>query len=148
LMQSSASAAERLDLLQQKDMAEHREQFMQSANAMVDELNRIALDIHGLFESDVPDDIWKGYNKGDRSIFARRLFRTKDAYLVPAIEQRYGTDARFRDLVGRYLERFEAMLTAVQPVDPDQVLTSAFLTADVGKLYLVLSRSLGRETEH
>ena len=32
--------------------------------------------------------------------------------------------------------------------DPESVLNAAFITADVGKLYLVMSRSLGRATEH
>ena len=69
-----------------------RDSFLRSAKAMMDELNAIALDMNALFESEVPEDIWRGYNKGDRSIFARRLFKTRDSYLVPAIEQRYEGD--------------------------------------------------------
>jgi hypothetical protein len=94
----------------------------------------------------VPPDIWKDFHKGDRSVFARHLFRTRDSYVIPAIEQRYADDDRFRDLVSRYMERFEALLAHAQEIDPENVLNAAFITADVGKLYLVLARSLGRGT--
>jgi ABC-type transporter Mla subunit MlaD len=121
-----------------------RDSFLRSAKAMMDELNGLALDINTLFESDVPEDVWRGYNKGDRSIFARRLFKTRDSYIVPAIEQRYDGDPKFRELVTRYMNTFEDMLSKANEIEPEGTLSATFITADVGKLYLVLSRSLGR----
>jgi len=43
---------------------------------------------------------------------------------------------------------FEILLTQSQQVDPEAVLSAAFITADVGKLYLILAKSLGRAVEH
>jgi hypothetical protein len=40
-------------------------------------------------------------------VFARRLFRLKDSYTIPAIEQRFDRDDRFRDMVSRYMNKFE-----------------------------------------
>jgi hypothetical protein len=92
--------------------------------------------------------VWKRYRNGDRSVFARRLFKTKDSYVIPAIQQRYQRDDKFQDMVDRYIRKFEELLTNSTSADPESVLNAAFITADVGKLYLVMSRSLGRATEH
>ena len=62
----------------------------------------------------MPADIWRDFHKGDRSVFARHLFRTRDSYVIPAIEQRYAEDDRFRDLVSRYMDRFEVLLARAQ----------------------------------
>ena len=42
------------------------------------------------------------------------------------------------------MNQFESLLAQATDCDPEQVLSATFLTADVGKLYLLLSRSLGR----
>ena len=68
----------------------------------------------------------------------------QDSYTIPAIEQRYDRDDRFRDMVTRYMGKFEDLLRESNTADPESVLNATFITADVGKLYLVLSRSLDR----
>jgi hypothetical protein len=148
LSSASAMAVERIGQLRDTQTVVSRDAFLKTASAMIEELNGIAVDIHGMLDSEIPDDVWRRYREGDRSVFARRLFRNKDSYVVPALEQRYQRDDRFRDLVDRYIRRFETLLGQTQPVDPESVLSAAFITADVGKLYLILARSLGRAVEH
>jgi hypothetical protein len=144
LAQAAAVIAERTEALQRSQQRTVRDQFLRSASSMIDELNTLALDIHRLLDSDIPEDIWKAFRQGDRSVFARRLFRLKDSYTIPAIEQRYDRDDRFRDMVTRYMGKFEDLLRESNTADPESVLNATFITADVGKLYLVLSRSLDR----
>jgi hypothetical protein len=139
---------ERIGQLQKTQVVISRDAFLKTATHMIGELNGIALDIHELLDSEIPDEIWKKYREGDRSIFARRLFKSKDSYVVPALEQRYQRDERFRDLVDRYVAKFETLLGQSQQADNESVLSAAFITADVGKLYLVLAKSLGRAVEH
>jgi uncharacterized phage infection (PIP) family protein YhgE len=148
LMRSTSAAETQVQSLKRVQENVTRDLFLRAAAVMVEELNSLAMDISKLLETDVPADVWKDYHKGDRSIFARRLFRAKDSYLVPAIDQRYKDDDRFRDMVERYMERFEELLAQSQEADPESVLNAAFITADVGKLYLVLSRSIGRAAPH
>jgi methyl-accepting chemotaxis protein len=145
---ASAVAVERIGQLQKTQTVVSRDSFLKAATAMIGELNGIALDIHELLDSEIPDEIWKKYREGDRSIFARRLFKSKDSYVVPALEQRYQRDERFRDLVDRYVAKFETLLGQSQQADSEAVLSAAFITADVGKLYLILAKSLGRAVEH
>jgi hypothetical protein len=144
LAQAAAVIAERTEALQRNQQRTVRDQFLRTASSMIDELNTLALDIHRLLDADIPEDIWKGFHAGDRSVFARRLFRLKDAYTIPAIEQRFDRDDRFRDMVSRYMNKFEDLLRESNTADPESVLNATFITADVGKLYLVLSRSLDR----
>ena len=47
-----------------------------------------------------------------------------------------------------FTAKFENLLSHSASADPESVLSATFITADVGKLYLVMSRSLGRATEH
>jgi uncharacterized protein YoxC len=145
---ASAAAVERIGQLQKTQTVISRDSFLKAATSMIGELNGIALDIHELLDSEIPDEVWKRYREGDRSIFARRLFKSKDSYVVPALEQRYQRDERFRDLVDRYVAKFETLLGQSQQVDTEAVLSAAFITADVGKLYLILAKSLGRAVEH
>ena len=42
------------------------------------------------------------------------------------------------------MSQFEALMNQAAACDPENVLTATFLTADVGKLYLLLARSTGR----
>jgi uncharacterized protein YoxC len=148
LNSASATAVERIGQLQKTQNVISRDAFLKAATSMIGELNGLALDIHELLDSEIPDEVWKRYREGDRSIFARRLFKSKDSYVVPALEQRYQRDERFRDQVDRYVARFENLLNQSQEIDPESVLSAAFITADVGKLYLILAKSLGRAVEH
>jgi hypothetical protein len=148
IAKSTQAAMDRLDKLRQATALTNRDAFLKVAAVMIDELNGLALDIHNLLDAEVPEEVWKRYRNGDRSVFARRLFKSKDAYMIPAIQQRYQRDDKFQDMVDRYLAKFEDLLSHSTTADPESVLSAAFITADVGKLYLVMSRSLGKATEH
>jgi hypothetical protein len=96
----------------------------------------------------VPEELWQSFHRGDRSVFARRLFKMKDSYTIPALEQRYDRDDRFKDMVTRYINRFDELMAEASTADPEGMLRTVFITADVGKLYLVLARTLGRQVHH
>ena len=46
--------------------------------------------------------------------------------------------------VQRYLDHFERLLNEANESDPENLLSSTFLSADIGELYLVPARSVGR----
>ncbi|MBX7147037.1 MAG: hypothetical protein K1X44_07000 [Alphaproteobacteria bacterium] len=121
--------------------------FLKTATSMTDEINTLARDIQGLIEADIPDDLLQKFQRGDKSIFARRLFKMKDTYTLPAVEQRYRKDEQFSSKVDKYLNRFEQLLADANRADPESVLSAAFITADIGKLYVVLAKSVGRQVD-
>jgi hypothetical protein len=52
-----------------------------------------------------------------------------------------------RRYVTQYVDQFDRLLAEAKECDPEQLLHSTFLTADVGKLYLTLCSVLGRDEE-
>ncbi len=144
LAQATADAGAQVTKLKQSQVKAGRDAFLRTASKMVDELNTLAADMHNLLDSDVPDEIWRVYHRGDKSVFARRLFRMKDSYMIPALEQRFRRDEAFRQMVTSYMARFEELLSQASEADPESTLNATFITADIGKLYMVMSRSLGR----
>jgi hypothetical protein len=143
LAKAARAAANQIQEMEQVQNATSRDLFLRFATEVIDELNKLAVDINSLLDDDVPDDVWKAFHKGDRSIFARRLARNKDVYTVPALEKLFATDNRFRDLVVRYMRKFDLLLVQSGKADPEDMLRATFLTADVGKLYLIMTRTLG-----
>jgi hypothetical protein len=144
LVDASEAAQARAEALQEREVDMRRDVFLRSATQMIEELNSTGIDLNRILADDMPDDIWKRYQKGDRSIFARRLLRGKDRLALPDIKARFETDERFRSEANRYIKQFETLLNQATDCDPENLLSTTFLTADVGKLYIILSRSLGR----
>ena len=144
LVSASEQAAIQARSMRHNEALGRRDLFLRTATVMIEDLNSAAIDINRLLEEEIPDDIWKRYRRGDKSIFARRILKMRDRFAIPEIEDRYEHDQDFRDKVTRYMNQFESLLTQATDCDPEQVLSATFLTADVGKLYLLLSRSLGR----
>lgn len=148
LAKTAEFAFERMEDLARRQNASSKDAFLRAAGSLVEELNSLALDMHNLLDNEIPEEIWRRYRDGDKAIFARRLFKMRDHYFVPAIQQRYEGDDRFRAMVDRYMDKFEDLFGRSGLADPDAVLSAAFITADVGKLYLVIARSLGRKVIH
>jgi hypothetical protein len=148
LAAATTAAQQQVASLSNVEQQSKSEGFLRAAADLVAELNSLSLDMNSLLDADVPDEVWRRYKEGDRSAFARRLLRLKDSYVVPALEQRYAKDVKFRDLVMRFTGRFEELLAQAGKADTDNVLSTAFLTADIGKLYLVIQRNLGKATAH
>lgn len=137
----TASAAGEAERIQEAVLDGRREAFLVASAGIVKELNALAVDIDKALEDRVPDNVQRLYDEGDSGIFLRRIVRGRDAYTVPALRERMRVDPAFRRCVETYLRRFEALLRGTSACDPDKVLTAAFLTADVGKVYLILARA-------
>jgi hypothetical protein len=144
LLRASETVEAQAQALRESEGERRRDVFLRSATHMIEDLNASAIDLNRILAEDMPDDLWKRYQKGDRSIFARRLLRGKDRLVLPDVKARFETDERFRVEANRYIKQFETLLTQATDCDPENVLNTTFLTADVGKLYIILSRSLGR----
>ena len=124
------------------DLEARTEYFMRHAVTVLSDLNGTAFELSKFLEQEVPRDLLKQYKAGDRSVFARRLARSPQ-YYVPEIRRRFEEDAGFRQATGHFIMRFEDLLSRAAACDPDNTLSSAFLTADAGKIYMLLARSIG-----
>lgn len=59
------------------------------------------------------------------------------------ISSKYEDDEEFRRYVQRYLYHFQKLLSEANESDPENLLSSTLLSADIGKLYLMLARAVG-----
>ena len=111
----------------------------------VGRLNGAAGDLTRLLEAEVPDADWKRYTNGDRTIFTRNLLKGKQASIVGRITEKLKNDDKMRQYVTRFVDEFDRLVRESEAVDPENLLHSTFMTADVGRLFLLLSRALGRD---
>ena len=66
---------------------------------------------------------------------------------LTAIREKYQLDGEFRDYVTRYLSEFEVLLVEAKKRDQEGLLKNTFLSSDVGKVYMLLARALGRDIQ-
>ena len=66
---------------------------------------------------------------------------------LASIKEKYQTDSEFRDYVSRYFTEFEVVLDEAKKRDQEGLLKSTFLSSDVGKVYMLLARALGRDIQ-
>ncbi|MDP7546672.1 MAG: hypothetical protein QGF20_05200, partial [Alphaproteobacteria bacterium] len=90
------------------------------------------------------EDAWERYLDGDRGIFARRIVKSRDRFSLDAIRNNYEDDDGFREHVDRYLVQFQEALAQAEENDPEDILAAVLLSSDVGKLYMLMSKALGR----
>ena len=124
-----------------------RDAFLRSATFVVDNLNSIAIDLNRLLERDIPRGVWRLFYRGDKSAFTRRVLDTRGLRDQKRIRRKFRQDPEFRQHASHYVSEFESLLEQAGKCDYENLLRTTFLTADVGKLYLLLSRAVGREIQ-
>lgn len=123
---------------------ERRDAFLRVSKLIVEDLNTTGLDINRVIAKQNSDRMWRKFVKGDKGVFVRSMLAMSDRKAEAVIKKRYEEDDKFRKYVSSYLEQFERLLVQASESDPENLLSSTFVTADVGKLYLLLSRAVGR----
>ncbi len=122
-----------------------RDEFLRDSRLVVDELGSLGIDVMRLMDRPLSDKLWRQFSRGDKNVFLRSMLGNGQAKRVQRkIKSRYKADAEFRKYADRYLEKFEGLLTQASRSDPANLLSSAFVTSDVGKVYVLLSRAVGR----
>lgn len=142
LQKASKGAAQAAVELRDRTADNRDKRFLQSAAFVAEGLNSLSLDLHRLLDRDATEQEWRRFYKGDRGFFARRLVARSQAKRIAAL-YRDGDD--FRRFVDLYLNEFESLMLNVERADHQGMLSAVFLSADVGKLYLLLCEALDRE---
>lgn len=124
---------------------EARDLFNRTSRHIIEDLNSISIDLTRALDGDVSEADWRRYIKGDRTIFSRSLLRNRQDALIRKIGERVRNDGLMRGYVTRYVELFDQLLVGAAKSDSENLLHATFLTSDVGKLYIILNKALGRE---
>ncbi|MDF1720025.1 MAG: hypothetical protein P1U65_05075 [Minwuia sp.] len=142
LQKASKGAAQAAVELRDRTTENRDKRFLQSAAFVAEGLNSLSLDLHRLLDRDATEAEWRKFYRGDRGFFARRLVARSEAKRIAAL-YRDGDD--FRRFVDLYLNEFDSLMLNVERADQEGMLSAVFLSADVGKLYLLLCEALDRD---
>lgn len=139
----SATAKEQAQQLTATEVALKRASFLRASRLIVDSLNSLAIDFSRVLDPTTSEKLLRDFIGGDRGVFVRRLLRLGQSETEGKIQTRYREDAEFRRYVTDYLTQFDKLLSDARETDPENILSATFLSSDVGKLYLVLSTTIG-----
>ena len=119
--------------------------FMQQASYINEKLQSLAVDMNRVLETTISEEDWRLYNKGETGVFVRKLLGFRDKAKLNAVREKYQSDSEFRDYVRRYIKDFDEVLSQATNLQQGSLLRGTFLASDVGKVYIILTRALGRE---
>ena len=117
---------------------------MQNAKFVNERLESLAVDMNRVLETSISEEEWRRFNKGETSIFVRKMLGFREKTKLNIIRDKYQQDSEFRNYVTRYLNDFNDLLAQLSSLDQASVLRTTFFSSDVGKVYILLSRALGR----
>ena len=139
--EQAESRAQRLMSLIRNDQ---RDAFLGSAESIVDRLHGLAIDVSSILDGELDPATVQAFQQGDRGVSVRRLLasRTNNDSMA-RIAQLYRHDRKFKERVDLYIAGFEDLLKRAAKADSSKLVHTTFLTADIGKLYVFLTQSLG-----
>ncbi len=131
---------------QARDRAEEQvdNDFARRVALITEALNSNAIDIAKTLDTEISDNAWNAYLKGDRGIFTRRAVNLIQNTEAKAIIQFYQNDDDFRSHTNRFIHDFEAMLRQILSTRDGNALGVTLLSSDMGKLYVALAQAIER----
>jgi len=119
--------------------------FMRNSSDIISELETLSIDINAVFnKTDKDDALWKKYYEGDHGAFVRYLSKNMTKKQVVAVKDDYENNQNFRVLVDKYLSDFEALVAAARENERAGTLLALISGSDIGKVYYILARALGK----
>ncbi len=119
--------------------------FMKTSSDIIAELEAISIDINGIFNQKGNDDeLWKKYYEGDHSVFVRYLSKNMTKKEIVAIREDYENKPDFRVVVDKYLDDFAGLIEIARSNNRAGTLLALISGSDVGKVYYILARALGK----
>lgn len=119
--------------------------FMKNSADIISELETISIDINSIFNKTGDDEVlWKKYYEGDQSVFVRYLSKNMTKKEVIAVREDYEKKPDFRVVVDKYLDDFNSLIEAARSNNRASTLLALISGSDIGKVYYILSRALGK----
>lgn len=122
------------------------DRFMKTSADIIQELESISIDVNAIFNKNgnKDDDLWKKYYDGDRGVFVRNLAKNMTKKEILAIQEDYAKKPDFRIIVDKYLDDFNSLINVARENERASTLLALISGADIGKVYYILARALGK----
>lgn len=145
LSASYDKAKQQIDELEQKYKSTSIDTFMKSSADIISELEALSIDVHGIFNKNGNDkELWKQYYAGDHGVFVRYLSNNMTKNEIATIRQDYESKPDFRVVVDKYLDDFNTLIASARKNNRAGTLLALISGSDIGKVYYVLARALGK----
>ncbi len=144
IMKSAEDISSHAERIRDLQIRSSREAFLSSAKFIIESLHSLAVDVSRHLEDDVDERSWRAYQKGDVAVFTRRLVQIADEVPMERVRRKFVEDGEFRNYTQRYIRQFEELFETAQNNDHGELLSSIFVSSDVGKLYRLLCDISGR----
>ena len=133
------------DEFNQKFKVASIDSFMKNSTDIISELETISIDINSIFNKTGDHEVlWKKYYEGDHSVFVRYLSKNMTKKEVVAVREDYEKKPDFRVVVDKYLDDFNSLIEAARSNNRASTLLALISGSDIGKVYYILSRALGK----
>jgi len=101
-------------------------------------------DIADAVDRDTVVEVWRRYNRGDRSVISREVYNRQGKSTFDQVQRRYRHDKAFRHIADRYMADFEKVLKDAGKAGQDSRAMQNYLVSETGKIYLMLAHASGR----
>lgn len=122
------------------------DRFMKTSAEIFQELESISIDVNAIFSKNgnKDDDLWKKYYEGDHAVFVRHLAKNMTKKEIMAIQEDYEKKPDFRIIVDKYLDDFNSLINVARENERASTLLALISGSDIGKVYYILARALGK----
>lgn len=119
--------------------------FMRDSATVLAELETLSIDITNIFNrKGDEEDLWKKYYAGDHGVFARYLAKNITKKEIKALQESYEKKPDFRVVLDKYMEDFEALISAAKDNARSGTVLALISGSDIGKVYYITARALGK----
>lgn len=119
--------------------------FMRDSATVLAELETLSIDITNIFNrKGDEEELWKKYYAGDHGVFARYLAKNITKKEIKALQESYEKKPDFRVVLDKYMEDFEALISAAKDNARSGTVLALISGSDIGKVYYITARALGK----
>jgi hypothetical protein len=119
--------------------------FMRDSSSILTELETISIDISNIFNrKGDEEELWKKYYAGDHGAFSRYLAKNITKKEIKLLQETYEKKTDFRVLLDKYMDDFEALISTARDNARSSTILALISGSDIGKVYYVLARALGK----
>lgn len=103
MQQATSDAKEVMVEIKAQTEALSVEDFLRGATFVLEKLQSLAVDMNRLLETNVSEEDWQRFNRGEKGVFVRKMLGFREKARLASIRERYQDDLEFRDYVSRYM---------------------------------------------
>ena len=144
LQLASQNAEDQAQVIKANTFDSKRDEFLRASRFIIEDLNSTAIDLNRIIDERGSEKLWKRLYKGEKGAFVSGMLNNDTRHARDVIRAKFEGDEEFRKYTQRYLDNFERLIGDANRCDPESLLSSTFLSADIGKLYIFIAKSLGR----